>query len=291
MGQKEDGGTYTASEQMVVSAAREICDGDILYVGVGLPTLATWVAKHLHAPNCTVVHEVGIIRTTPCPLGPFQDSLPVQSMSDLLSGFLYVNALAQRGFINVGFLGAGQIDRYGNVNDTAVGDYHHPVHRWNGSGGANDVMSFCNRVIIILKQSRRRFPERVDFVTCPGYLDGRPGRREQLGLIPDTGPYRVVTDMGVYAFEDGEMTLKSIHADIGVTLEDIKSETGWDLKITEDLKHTPPPTAEELSVLRKKVDPHKIFIDGRFAPLTDSSTQASAFQGRPSAPRWHRGFS
>ncbi|MBW1799579.1 MAG: hypothetical protein JRJ85_02510, partial [Deltaproteobacteria bacterium] len=211
------------------------------------------------------VQEVGIIRTTPCPLAQFQDSLPVQAMSDSLAGLFYVNTLAQRGLVNVGFLGAGQVDRYGNVNDTVVGDYFKPTHRWNGSGGANDVMSFCNKVIIILKQSRRRFPEKVDFITCPGYLDGQPGRREALGLIPDTGPYMVISDMGIYTFVNREMTLRSIHADIGITVEDIRSETGWEITLSPDLKETDPPTDEELDILRHKVDPHHIFVDGKFA--------------------------
>ena len=257
--------SYTATEQMVVSAAREIRDGDVIYVGVGLPTLATWLAKYTHAPHCTVVHEVGIIRTTPCPLGQYQDALPVHFMSDALAGLVYVNALAQRGFVNKGFIGAGQIDRYGNVNDTAVGDYHKPVHRWNGSGGANDVMSFCNKVIIILKQSKRRFLDKVDFITCPGYLDGKPGRREEYGLRPDTGPSTVITDLGTYRFENREMTLTSVHTDIGVTLEDIKAEIGWDLKISSDLGESEPPTEEELYILREKVDPTNIFVDGKYA--------------------------
>jgi glutaconate CoA-transferase subunit B len=265
MGKRGKGVPYTATEQMVVSAARMIRNGDVVYVGVGLPTLATWLAKLTHAPECTVVHEVGIIRTTPCPLGPFTDSLPVQSMADSLGGLFYVNALAQSGFIDTGFIGAGQIDRYGNVNDTAVGDYFQPIHRWNGSGGANDVISFCSRVIIILKQSKRRFPKKVDFNTCPGYMDGRPRQREACGLSMNTGPWRVITDMGLYEFEGGEMTLASIHTDLGLTLKEVKEETGWDLKVSPQLEHTYPPTEAELRVLRKKVDPHKIFIDGKFA--------------------------
>jgi acyl CoA:acetate/3-ketoacid CoA transferase beta subunit len=256
---------YTATGQMVVSAAREIKEGDIIYVGVGLPTLATWLAKFTHAPNCTVVHEVGIIRTTPSPLGQFQDALPVQTMSDSLAGLFYVNALAQRGFVNAGFIGAGQIDRYGNVNDTAAGNYLKPVHRWPGSGGANDVMSFCKRVSIIMKQNKRRFPEKVDFVTCPGYLDGDPEQRLEHGLLPNTGPSMVITDMGIYTFEEREMTLNAFHADLGITLQDVKAEIGWDIKISQDLRESEPPGREELSVLREKVDPGKIFVDGKFA--------------------------
>ena len=264
MGKDKEGKGYNAIEQMVVSAARAIRDGDVVYVGVGLPTLATWVAKAAHAPSCTVVHEVGIIRTMPCTLGQFQDSLPVQSLADCLAGLFYVNALAQRGFINVGFIGAGQIDRHGNVNDTAVGDYLKPTHRWFGSGGANDVMSFCRKVIIILKQSRRRFLEKVDFITCPGHLDGKPGQREKVGLLPHTGPFMVITDLGSYTFEDREMTLSSIHSGLGVSLERVKEETGWDLKVSPHLRETEPPSNEDLYHLREKVDPNKIFVGGKF---------------------------
>ena len=120
-------------------------------------------------------------------------------------------------------------------------------------------------MIIVLKQSKRRFPEKVDFVTCPGYLDGKPGRREEYGLLANTGPSIVITDMGLYRFEDREMTLNAIHTDIGITMEEIRAGVGWDLKISSDLRKTEPPTAEELSMLREKVDPNKMFVDGKFA--------------------------
>ena len=122
--------------------------------------------------------------------------------------------------------------------------------RWPGSGGANDVMSFCDRTCIILNQTKRRFPEQVEFNTCPGYFDGKPGRREELGIRSGTGPVAVVSDLGCYEFEDGEMVLKTIHTACGVTLDKVKAETGWDLKISSDLKDTPIPTEEELAIVR-----------------------------------------
>lgn len=254
---------YSATEQMVFCGAKEIKDGDVIYVGVGLPTLATWLAKLTHAPDCTVVHEVGIIRTRPCPLGFAMDSLPVQTNADMLTGFYGVNTMAANGCYNMGFIGAGQIDRYGNVNSTVVGDYHDPTHRWPGSGGANDVISFCRNVIVILHQSRKRFPEKVDFITSPGYLDGLPNQREDAGLTEGTGPSKVITNMGVYRFKQGEMVLESIHAGIGVTVQEIRKETGWELKVSPDCKVTQPPDPEYLRVLREKVDPNHIFMDGK----------------------------
>jgi glutaconate CoA-transferase, subunit B len=246
---------YTAAEQMVICGARQIKDGDVIYAGVGLPTLTTWLAKYSHAPNSWAIAEQGIIRGTASPLGFGTDSLPVQTRAEVLTGFYGVNALALHGYVNKGFLGTGQVDRYGNVNSTCAGDYRNPVHRWPGSGGGNDVISMCPDVILILSQSRRRFPEKVDFITSPGYLDGTPGKREKIGLLPGTGPKVVITDMGVYGFENGEMVLKSYHAGLGIAIDDIRRETGWDLKIAADVAETEPPTDEELRVFREKLDP------------------------------------
>lgn len=250
---------YSAAEQMVICGARQIKDRDVIYAGVGLPTLTTWLAKYTHAPNSYIIAEQGVLRSEPCPLQFATDSLPVQTRADVLGGFFMVNALALHGYVNKGFLGSGQIDRYGNVNSTAAGDYLKPSHRWPGSGGGNDVMSLCPDVVIILKQNRRRFPEKVDFITSPGYLDGKPGAREKVGLLPGTGPRAVITDMGVYGFEDGEMVLKSYHAGLGITIDDIKRETGWDLKIDPNVKETEPPDDEYLFVFREQLDPNGIY--------------------------------
>jgi len=253
MTQKNYATEYSAGEQMVVSAAREIKDNDTVFVGVGLPMQAGVLAKNSHAPNSIIVIENGIVRESVFPIPRATDNLQSQSYSEQLSGLFYVMSLAQSGHVNTGFLGAGQIDRYGNVNDTVVGDYLNPIHRWHGSGGGNDVMSFCGRTIIIMEQSKRRFLEKVDFITCPGYLDGKPGRREEVGLPPDTGPAVVITNLATYTFEDRELTLKSIHAGCGVNLDEVKSQISWDIRIADDLTDTEPPTVEELHIYRDKI--------------------------------------
>ena len=250
MTQENSTGTYTAADQMVVSAAREIRDHDIVYVGVGLPMQAGLLAKHTHAPNCVIIIENGIVRSNLFPIPRATDTLGSQSFADQLSGLFYVMCLGQAGHINTGFLGAGQIDRYGNLNDTCVGDYRNPIHRWPGSGGGNDIMSSCGRTVVILEQDKRRFLEKVDFITCPGYLDGKTGttgRNWACGPIP-ARPLSSPT-WGSTRFEDREMVLKSVHADIGVTLDKVKAETSWDLKVSPDLKATEPPGGEELTCL------------------------------------------
>ncbi len=246
---------YDANDQMIVSAAHLIKNNEAAYVGVGLPMFAALLAKRTHAPDVTIVIENGIVRTEEFELPQGTDTLGTQFHADKLVGLSYISYLGQAGFISLGFIGAGQIDRYGNVNDTVIGDYHHPVHRFPGSGGANDVMTFCQRTCIILNQSKRRFPERVDFNTCPGYFDGKPGRREALGMRRGTGPVAVVTDLGCYEFVNGEMVLTSVHTGCGVTVEQVQAETGWDLKISSNIKDTVAPTAEEIRILRETAAP------------------------------------
>ncbi len=254
---------YTIKEQMIVSSAREIKDHDIIYAGVGLPSVAVLLAKFRHAPNATIIFETGIVRTEPCILGLGVDTLPTQYLSDMLTDVLFVNSLAQRGFFTVGFLGGGQVDRYGNINSTCTGDYGSPSLRFPGSGGGCDIASLCKNVIIVMEQKKYRFPERVDFITAPGYLDGKEGRREQAGLMPGTGPTKVITNLGIYSFHKGEMTLESIHSGAGVTLDEIRGNTGWDIRMSNDLKETTPPTEEELLLLRERVDPGQKFIKGK----------------------------
>jgi glutaconate CoA-transferase, subunit B len=254
---------YTIKEQMIVSAARYIKDSDIIYAGVGLPNVAVLLAKLTHAPNATVVYETGIIRTEPCVLGLGVDTLPTQYLSDMLTDVLYVNSFAQRGFFTIGFLGGGQIDRYGNINSNCTGDYSRPSLRFPGSGGGCDIASLCKNVMVVIDQKKFRFPARVDFISAPGYLDGKEGDREKRGLLPGTGPTRVVTNLGIYSFREGEMVLESIHSKAGVTLEDIRENTGWDMRVSDDVKETEPPSKDELTVLRERVDPEMKFIKGK----------------------------
>jgi len=253
MSKEEHSEEYTAIDQMIISAAREIKDTDVVYTGVGFPIEAAVLAKNLHAPNCTVILQNGIVRASLFRLPYTTDTMESQLCAEQLTGLFNVNCLGQAGYLTLGFMGGGQIDRYGNVNDHVVGDYHKPIHRWMGSGGANDVMSFCRQTIIILEQSKRRFPEKVDFNTCPGYFDGKPNRRKEVGLPPDNGPVAVITNLATYTFENREMTLKTIHTGCGITLEKVTAELGWDIKVAEDLSDTEPPTEEEFRVYREKI--------------------------------------
>jgi len=254
---------YTAADQMVVAGAHQIRPNDVIYVGLGLPFLSALLAKYTHAPESIIIIENGIVRSTGFDMPRATDTLGSQFMSDQLTGLFYINCLGQSGHISTGFIGAGQVDRYGNVNDTCVGDYYKPMHRWPGSGGATDVISFCQRTITVLRQNRRRFPEKVDFITCPGYLNGIPGQREKAGMPPGTGPHMVITDLACYTFVKGEMVVQSVHSGVGVTLEQVKAEVGWDIKVSPDLHDTTPPTDEEIKLLREKVDPKRIWVGGK----------------------------
>lgn len=236
---------------MIAVAARLLKDGDVVYTGVGLPTMAALLARHTHAPHLTIIFETGIIRTDPCPLPQGVDTLATQLQAEKLSDAFYINTLAERGHVSVGFVGAGQIDRHGNINSTCSGPYRTPSFRFPGGGGACDITSFCQSWVAMLRQKRLRLPERVDFISAPGYLDGTPHAREQAGLAPGTGPRKVITDMGVYTFVDGEMTLESIHA--GVTRESLRQNTGWDLRELPSVGETPVPSREEIEVLRHKI--------------------------------------
>ena len=267
MNQNNNDDKYTAADQMVVAGSHQIRADDVIYVGLGLPFLSALLAKYTHAPGCTIIIENGIIRTTGFDMPRATDTLGSQFMSDQLTGLFYISSLGQSGHITTGFIGAGQVDRYGNVNDTCVGDYNKPVHRWSGSGGANDVTSFCQRSIAMLRQSKRRFPEKVDFITCPGYIDGMPGQREKAGMPSGTGPDMVITDFACYTFEGGEMVVKSVHSSVGSSLEKVKEEVGWDIKVAADLHDTTQPTDEEIAILREKVDPTRIWVGGKRQPL------------------------
>lgn len=255
--------TYTIKEQMIVSAARVIRDDDVIYAGVGIPNVAVLLAKFSHAPNATVIYETGIIRREPCTLGLGVDVLPTQYLSDMLTDVFYINTLAQRGFFTVGFVGGGQVDRYGNINSTCTGDYANPSLRFPGSGGGCDIASLVANVVVVIEQKPFRFPERVDFISAPGYLDGSPGAREKAGLRPGTGPSKVVTNLGIYSFSDGEMVLDSIHSEAGVTLGDVTQNTGWQVRVSDGLKATMPPTKDELTLLRTRVDPELKFLKGK----------------------------
>ncbi len=253
--------TYSSAELMIVNAARLLRDGDVVFVGVGQPNLACNLAKRTHAPNLTMIYEAGVIGAEPARL-PLSigdptlvsGALSVVSMYDIFANYL------QRGNVDVGFLGGAQIDRFGNINATLVGsDYAHPKVRLPGSGGAQEIAAWANRCYIMTPHQKRRFPEKVDFLTSAGYLNGEGGR-EKAGLR-GKGPLGVVTDLGFLEPDtSGELILTALHP--GKTVEMARENTGWPLKVAETLSLTRPVSARELQILRQELDPAGLYLKG-----------------------------
>lgn len=250
---------YNTTELIACVASRVLEDEKSVLVGTGLPIIAATLAQRLHAPNLLIVFEAGGI-------GPRIPRIPI-SVGDsrtfhravMAASMDYVMSCAQLGFIDYSFLGGAQIDQYGNLNTTVIGPHSKPKVRLPGSGGGNDAGSLCRRTIILMRQDRRRFVEKLDFLTTPGYLDG-PNARERAGLPADTGPYRVITQLGVMGFHPGSkrMTILSVHP--GVTVDDLLEATGFELLISEDALTTEPPSESELKILREEIDPAGIII-------------------------------
>jgi glutaconate CoA-transferase subunit B len=249
---------YTRSELMAISAARELKDGEIIFVGIGLPNLATNLAKRTHAKNIKMIYEAGVIGANPTRLPlSIGDPCLVSGAQSVCSMFEVFALYLQAGRIDVGFLEGAQIDKFGNINSTVIGDYKTPKVRLPGSGGACDIASLARRILIITRHDKRRFPEKVDFVTSPGFLGGKT-ERERLKL-EGGGPEEVITDLGIMKFdrETGEMMLTSLHP--GVKVEEVKQNTGWDIKISKDLEVTKEPSENELTILRE-LDPTRIYL-------------------------------
>jgi len=251
---------YSSAELMIVNAARLLKDGDVVFVGVGQPNLACNLAKRTHAPNLVMIYEAGEIGAEPARL-PLSigdptlvsGSLSVVSMYDIFSNYL------QRGNVDVGFMGGAQIDKYGNINATVIGGYDHPKVRLPGSGGSQEIAAWANRCYIMTPHQKRRFPEKVEFMTSAGFINGK-GAREERGLR-GRGMVGVVTDIGfMEPDESGEMMLTALHP--GKTAEEAKANTGWNLKVASQLKTTEPVTKKELKILREELDPSGIYLKG-----------------------------
>ncbi len=252
---------YTASEMMTAAAARLLRNGDVVFVGIGLPNLACNLARCLHAPEMTLIYEAGVVGAQPARL-PLSigdpclvaGALSVCSMHEVFAYYL------QPGRIDVGFLGGAQIDRYGNVNATVIGPYRRPKVRLPGSGGSAEIAAWARRTYFITPHQPRRFPERCDFVTGAGFLGGRKDR-EAAGLVGG-GPAAVVTDLGILTpNEQGELVLTALHSH--ATVEQARANTGWPLKVADELEYTAPPTAEELRLLREELDPEGIYLKSK----------------------------
>ena len=249
---------YKLMELMAVAAAREIRDGEIVFAGTGLPMLGAMLAQHTNAPNCIIVFEAGAVDCKlahlPMSVG---DPRTMRFASTATGLFDVFSTVLQRGFIDVGFLSGAQIDAYGNINATCIGNYHHPKVRFPGSGGSGDIACLSKRTIIIAVHEKRRFPERIDYITSPGWIDGPQGRK-RAGL-PWGGPSAIITTLGVLRFDERTKRayLASYHS--GVTPKQVKENTGFKLDVSR-AKETEPPTEAEIKILREKVDPECIFL-------------------------------
>lgn len=244
---------------MVARAARELADGDVVFVGIGLPNLVCTLAQRTNAPKLVLVYESGAI-------GALPERLPV-SIGDpcLVKGALSICSMAdvfglylQGRRIDVGFLGCAQIDRHGNVNTTVIGDYDHPKVRLPGSGGACEIAIHSKKVVIITPLRKRVFTRVVDFITSPGHF--ARGKNRKNWRMPGRGPVVVITDMAVFAFDEctGEMVLKGTHP--GIRTEKVLEEVGWDVRKRPELEETVPPTPEELRIIRDELDPNHIYL-------------------------------
>jgi glutaconate CoA-transferase subunit B len=245
---------YTPNEMMIVQSARWLEGEKICFVGVGTPNLAVNLAKRTVSPDIQMVYEAGVFGADPkrLPLSIGDPTLvtgatAVTSQFDLFAFYL------QAGLIDVGFLQGLEIDRYGNLNTTVIGDYANPKVRFPGSGGACEIAINARRVFILMPQKKRGFVEKLQFVTSPGHNPDRAVEAAR-GWV-GAGPYVVITDLGEYHFDEatGEMTLTSLHP--GVTMDEIRENTGWEMKVAADVKETTPPTDEELRLIREELDP------------------------------------
>jgi len=251
---------YNMREFLAFTGAKLLEDGKSVFVGTGLPMIAGMLAQKTHAPHLLIIFEAGGV-------GPILPELPISvgqattcyrgiaatSMHDVMSA-------CQAGYIDYGFLGGAQIDMYGNINTTCIGDHAKPKTRLPGSGGANDIASFAHKTVIIAGgQSKRTFVSKVDFLTTPGYLSG-PGAREKAGLPSNTGPYRVITQLALYGFDDKTKGMKLISLHPGVSLEEVKDNSSFDIIIPEKYGTSPVPTERDLEILRKDIDPTGMLI-------------------------------
>jgi len=242
---------YTADEMMTVAAARQLHNGTVCFVGIGLPSTAANLARFTHAPDVVLIYESGTLGAKPdrLPLS-IGDGMLADTADTVVSVPEVFNYWLQPGRIDVGFLSAAQIDRYANINTTVIGkDYRHPGVRLPGAGGAPEIAASCREGVVVVRQTLRTFVDRVDFVTSVGFGQG-PGDRQRLGLR-GAGPRVVITDLGVLTPHPDtcELTLVSVHP--GATAEQARAATGWPLATSPDLSTTDPPSAEELAVLRR----------------------------------------
>jgi glutaconate CoA-transferase, subunit B len=252
-----NGSAYTASELLAVISARLLCDGQVVFAGVGIPLLAATLAQRVHAPGLTILFEGGVIGAfiEPGKLPPSTNEQRCTRRANMVLGSTEVLLLLQRGYVDVGFIGGAQIDQYGNLNSSFIGDPQHPTSRLPGTGGGNDIASLT-QMIVAMRHEKRRFVNRVDFVTSPGFLAGGDSRR--VAGLTAGGMFRVVTDLGVLGFDERSKRMKLLALHPGVAVDRVQDNTGFELLIDADLPITDPPTENELTVLRH-LDPERLY--------------------------------
>ncbi len=251
--------SWSRSEMLVVAGARALAGRRVCFVGIGLPNIAVALAQRTVAPEIELIYESGAYGSRPARLPlSIGDPCLVTGATAVMSIVELFQCFLQGGLVDVGFLGAAQLDRYGNINTTVIGDYAHPKVRLPGSGGACEIAINAREVFVLMRQSARSFVERIDFRTSPGNLGGIASRAAQ--GWQGRGPTVVVTDLGRYDFdpETGEMRLAAIHP--GVTLDEVRAATGWDLRVAPGLGPTPDPTSEELRLIREELDPEGVYV-------------------------------
>ena len=251
--------SYNPAELTVIIGSRSLRDGQVLFAGTGLPLLSAVHAQHSHAPTLAILFEVGAVApqikigSLPRSANEARTVRRAVAMPPTIDVLLYL----QRGLIDVGFLGAAQIDQYGNLNSSVLGTVEKPIVRLPGSGGANDIASSANRVFIISYHEKKRFVEKVDFITSPGFVKG--GRsREECGLLGG-GVEKVITNLGILEFDPQTRAMQLVALHPGVTVKDVQEKTGFELGVSSQLEETPPPTEEELKLLRA-IDPERKFL-------------------------------
>ena len=250
--------SYTAGELLTILSARQLKDGQVVFAGVRIPLLAATLAQRMHCPGLTILFEGGVIGAfiEPGKLPPSTNDQRCTVRANMVLGSAEVLLLLQRGYVDVGFMGGAQIDQYGNLNSSFIGDPAKPKTRLPGTGGGNDISSLTE-MIVAMKHEKRRFVENVDFITSPGWLKGQQTRRES-GLSAG-GMFRVVTDLAVFGFDETTRRLTPLALNPGVTREQVQENTGFKLEFSHDTGTTEPPTEKELTELRA-LDPQRLYI-------------------------------
>jgi glutaconate CoA-transferase subunit B len=251
---------YSSTEMMIIAASRMIANYMTLMVGTQWPILVALLAKKTHAPKATLCFEGGAILEDIPPRIPLTTGDPIIGCCStfLGDGLDTLGAVLHAGLCDLAIISGANVDRFGNVNTTCIGDYYRPRQRFGGSGGAGDFGSLAHRLVVVIEHNRLRFPEKVDYITTPGYLQGY-GSREAAGFRPGTGPYAVVSTLGIFNFDgNGEMFLESLFP--GVSVEEVQKNIQWELKVAKDIKKVDPPRLEVLRILREEIDPLGLYL-------------------------------